>query len=118
MRELYIHAEGFMKQIIAYIAYFLIAASVTYFVEFFLSIIISGILFYAADEPPGDISDQGKLLYSVGMPVIYSFILFAIYYLYSEILKNFTIHLTLSIGVLFHVIMAIYLVWNLVPIAF
>lgn len=108
MRELYIHADGFMKQIIAYLAYFLIAASVTYFVEFFLSIMISGILFYAADEPPGDISDQGKLLYS----------LFAIYYLYSEILKNFTIHLTLSIGVLFHVIMAIYLIWNLVPITF
>ena len=48
-----------MKQAIAYGAYFLIAATVTYFVELFFFIKISGILFYAADAPPGDISETG-----------------------------------------------------------
>ncbi|MER2129133.1 hypothetical protein [Solibacillus sp.] len=107
-----------MKQTIAYGAYFLIAATVTYFVEFFLFLMISGILFDAADAPPGDISDEGKLLLSVGMPVIYTFVLFALYYLYSNILKSFKIHLMLSVGVLFHIMIAIYLIWNAVPDAF
>ena len=57
-----------MKQAIAYSAYFLIVATVTYFVEFFLFFMISGILFNAADAPPGDISDEGKLMLSVGIP--------------------------------------------------
>ncbi|MBD8035861.1 hypothetical protein H9635_03845 [Solibacillus sp. A46] len=107
-----------MKQTIAYGAYFLIAATVTYFVDFFLFFLISGILFDAADAPPGDISDNGKLLLSVGMPVIYAFILFALYYLYSNILKSFNIHLMLSVGVLFHIMVALYLIWNAVPYAF
>ena len=107
-----------MKQTIAYGVYFLIAGAVTYFVEFFLFLMISSILFSAADAPPGDISDSGKLLLSVGMPVIYAFILFALYYLYSAILKNFKIHLILSVGVLFHIMIAIYLIWNVVPYAF
>lgn len=79
---------------------------------------ISGILFDAADAPPGDISDEGKLLFSVGMPVVYAFVIFSLYYLYSNILKSFEIHLKLSIGVLFHIIIAIYLIWNVVPDAF
>lgn len=107
-----------MKQTIAYGAYFLISATVTYVFNFFSLYIISGILFYAADAPPGDISDNGKLLLSVGMPVIYAFILFALYYLYSTILKSFKIHLILSVGVLFHIMIAIYLIWNAVPYAF
>ncbi|MCM3711100.1 hypothetical protein [Sporosarcina luteola] len=104
-----------MKQTLAYGVYFLIVAAITYFVEFFLSFMISGILFHAADAPPGDISDTGKLLFSVGMPVGYTFIL---YYLYRQIFKSFNIHLMLSVGVLFHIIIAIYLIWNIVPDAF
>ena len=107
-----------MKQTIAYGAYFLIVATVTYFVEFFLSYMIGGILFYAADAPPGDISDTGKLLFSVGIPVGYAFVLFGLYYLYSQIIKSFNIHLMLSIGVLFHIIIALYLIWNIIPNAF
>lgn len=107
-----------MKQTIAYGAYFLIAATVTYFVELFLFIMISGTLFYAADAPPGDISETGKLLFSVGMPVVYAFVLFEIYYLYSRVIKKFGINLMLSIGVLFHIIIAIYLIWKMVPVAF
>ncbi|PID15300.1 hypothetical protein CSV63_09045 [Sporosarcina sp. P34] len=107
-----------MKQPIAYGAYFLMAAIVTYCVEFFLTYMISGILFYAADAPPGDISDTGKLLFSVGIPVVYAFVLFGLYYLYSNILKGFNIHLRLSVGVLLHIIIAIYLIWNIVPYAF
>ncbi|MCG7333806.1 hypothetical protein MHZ95_00790 [Sporosarcina sp. ACRSM] len=107
-----------MSKMIAYGAYFLIAAIVTYCVEFFLSYMISGILFYAADAPPGDISDTSKLLYSVGMPVIYAFVLFGLYYFYREILKSFSIHLMLSVGVLFHIIIAIYLIWSIIPDAF
>ena len=107
-----------MKQTIAYGTYFIISATVTYVVEFFLFYMISGILFYAADAPPGDISDNGKLLLSVGMPVIYAFVLFALYYLYINILKSFKIHLMLSVGVLFHIMIAIYLIWNAVPYAF
>lgn len=107
-----------MKQTIAYGAYFLIVAIVTYFVELFLSLMIMGILFSAADAPPGDISETGKLLYSVGIPVVYSFVLLGLYYLYREILKNFSINLMPSIGVIFHVIISIYLIWNVVPDAF
>ncbi len=107
-----------MKQTIAYSAYFIIVATVTYFVKFFLIFMISGILFYAADAPPGDISDTSKLLFSVGIPVGYAFVLFGFYYLYYGIMENFKIHLMLSLGVLFHVIIAIYLIWNLVPYAF
>ncbi|ATP40391.1 hypothetical protein CSE16_10210 [Solibacillus sp. R5-41] len=107
-----------MKQTIAYGAYFLIVATVTYFVEIFLSFMIMGILFDAADAPPGDVSDKGKLLFSVGMPVVYAFVLFALYYQYNAILKSFKNHLMLSVGVLFHILIAIYLIWNVVPDAF
>lgn len=107
-----------MKQMIAYSAYFLIVASVTYFVEFFLSYMISGILFYAADAPPGDISDTSKLLFSVGIPVGYAFVLFGLYYLCSQFIKSFNIYLMPSIGVLFHIIIAIYPIWNIVPDAY
>ena len=107
-----------MKQKIAYSAYFLIVVTVTYFVELFLSFMIMSILFSAADAPPGDISETGKLLYSVGMPVVYAFVLLGLYYLYSDILKSFSIHLMLSIGVIFHIIIAIFLIWNVVPDAF
>ncbi len=107
-----------MKKMIAYVAYFLTVAIVTYCVEFFLSYMISGILFYAADAPPGDISDTAKLLFSVGIPVGYAFVLFGLYYFYREILKSFSIHLLLSIGVLYHIIIAIYLIWNIIPDAF
>ena len=107
-----------MKQTIAYSTFFLIAVTVTYFVEFLLSIMIGGILFHAADAPPGDISDEGKLLFSVGMPVVYAFVLFALYYLYTEILKSFNIQLMLSVGVLFHIFIAVYLIWNVVSDAF
>ncbi|KPN95007.1 hypothetical protein [Lysinibacillus sp. ZYM-1] len=107
-----------MKKTIAYGAYFLIVATVTYFVEIFLSFMISGILFYAADAPPGDITNTGKLLYSVGMPVGYAFILFGLYYLYLQIIKGFNIHLKLSFGVIFHMMIAIYLIWNIAPYVF
>ena len=107
-----------MKQTIAYGAYFLIVTTVTYFVGIFSSYMIMAILFDAAGATPGDLSDEGKLLLSVGMPVIYAFILFALYYLYCNILKSFKIHLTLSVGVLFHIMIAIYLIWNAVPYAF
>lgn len=84
----------------------------------FLSYMINGILFYAADAPPGDISETGKLLFSVGIPAVYSFVLFGLYYLYRNILKVFNIHLRLSVGILLHTISAIYLIWNIVPYAF
>jgi len=107
-----------MKQTIAYSAYFLFVATITYFVAIFLYFMISGILFYAADSPPGDISDTSKLLFSVGMPLGYAIVLFGVYYLYSQIIKDFNIHLTLSIGVIIHIIIAIYLIWILVPLVF
>ena len=107
-----------MKQTFAFGAYCLIAVAATYFVEILLSLNIAGILFHAADAPPGDITDRGKLLYSVGIPVVYASVLFTLYYLYSEFLKNFNIHLIRSVGVLFHIMVAIYLVWNVVPDAF
>ncbi|MEG0471623.1 MAG: hypothetical protein RR588_04740 [Solibacillus sp.] len=107
-----------MKQTIASGSYILIVSPVTYFVEIFLTLIIWGILFSAADAPPGDISETGKLLFSVGAPVVYAFVLFALYYLLCKILKNFEIHTKLSIGVLFHIAIAIYLIWNLVPDTF
>ncbi len=107
-----------MKKMIAYGVYFLVVATVTYFVGIFLSYMISGILFYAADAPPGDISDRGKLLFSVGLPVGYAFVLFGVYYLFSQIVKGFNIHLMLGIGVVFHIIIAVYLIWNIVPYAF
>ncbi len=107
-----------MKQTIAYGAYFLFVATVTYFIELFLSLMIMGILFSAADAPPGDISETSKLLYSVGMPIVYAFFLFGIYYLYTDILKSFSTHLMLGVGILFHIIIAIYLIWNIVPDAF
>lgn len=107
-----------MKQTIAYVTYFVTVATITYFVEFILIYMISGILFYAADAPPGDISDSSKLLYSVGIPVIYAFILYWLYFFYSLIMKSFNIHINLNIGILFHIIIAIYLIWNIVPYAF
>lgn len=107
-----------MKQTLAYGAYFLTVATFTYFVEIILSFMISGILFHAADAPPGDISDEGKLLFSVGVPVVYAFVLFALYYFYNARLKYFKIHLLLSNGILFHILIAIYLIWNVVPDAF
>lgn len=107
-----------MKQTIAYSSYFLIVAAVTYFLELLLSIFIMGILFSAADAPPGDISETAKLVYSVGMPVAYASVLFGLYYLYTDILKSFSTHLRLGVGVLFHITIAIYLIWNVVPDAF
>lgn len=118
MEERVVMGRVFMKQTIAYGVYFLIVAIVTYCIEFFLSYMISGILFHAADAPPGDISETGKLLFSVGIPVGYAFVLFGLYYFYREILKSFRIHLMLSVGGLFHIIIAIYLIWNIVPDAF
>lgn len=107
-----------MKQTIAYGIYFLIAATVTYFVKVVLFIMISGILFYAADMPPGDISDTEKLWYSVGFPAFYAISLYLLYYLCTKIVKNYRIYLNLSFGVIFHIIIAIYLIWNTVPVAF
>lgn len=107
-----------MKQTIAYATYFSIAVGVTYIVEFLLSFLIIGILFDAADAPPGDILEGDKLVLSIGLPVIFAFTLFALYYLYCRILKSFNIHLKLSVGVLNHIIIAIYLIWNVVPDAF
>ena len=107
-----------MKLSLSYGAYFLIAATVTYVVEFISSFMISGILFNAADAPPGDLSDTGKLLLSVGMPAIIAVVLFAFYYVYSTFLKLFEIHLMLSVGVIFHIMIAIYLIWHAVPDAF
>jgi len=52
------------------------------------------------------------------MPVVYAFVLLGLYYLYIDILKSFSIHLMLSIGIIFHIIIAIYLIWNMVPDAF
>ncbi|MDN4494380.1 hypothetical protein [Ureibacillus aquaedulcis] len=106
-----------MKQAIVPGAYFLIASIITYFVELFLSLLIGGILFTAADTPPGDISDSSKLFYSVGLPVVYGFIFFGLYYLINRIVESFSIR-TLCTGVLFHIAIVIYLIWNIVPDAF
>ncbi len=106
-----------MKGIIAQGAYFVVVAIITYFMEWLLSLMIGGILFTAADAPPGDISETGKLLYSVGVPVFYGFALYGLYFLLSYIIDSFKI-LHASIGVLFHIFITIYLIWNIVPDAF
>ncbi|MFC7686420.1 hypothetical protein [Ureibacillus sp. GCM10028918] len=106
-----------MKQTIVLASYFLIASVLTYFVEIILSLFIGSILFTAADAPPGDISESSKLFYSVGLPVVYGFFLFGLSYFISHIVESFSIR-TMSIGVLFHIIIVIYLIWNVVPDAF
>ena len=107
-----------MKQTVAYSAYFLVTGAVTYLVGILLFFMISSVLFIAADGPPGDISDNGKLFLSVGIPVIYAAILFTLYNFYSTILNDYNIHLLKTVGVLFHILTALYLIWNAVPYAF
>lgn len=116
-------AGGFlMKQTITYGvtygAFFLIAATVTYFVKDLLYLSIAWTMFIVADGPPGFLSEESKLFYCVGVPVFYSLISYALYYVYCGILKNFKINLKLGIGIVFHIAVAVYLIWNTVPIFF
>lgn len=107
-----------MKHTIAYVAYFLVAAIVTNFVAFIFNYMISGILFYAADVAPGDISVTAKLIFSVVLPVVYAFVLFVFYKAYAIILESFNIQLKTMVGVLFHILIALYLIWKSVPVTF
>lgn len=106
-----------MKNFLIQVAYYIVIAIVSFFVEKFISIMIAGVLSHAADKPLGDISETAKRMYSVGIPVLYGFLLFGLYLFLSRMIESFKIR-NLTISVLFHIFVTIYLIWNLVPDAF
>lgn len=77
-----------MKKTVAYICYFISTAAAAIFVEILLSYLMMGILFTAADSSPGDLSETGKLLYSVAGPVLYASLLFVLYFVFVKVIDS------------------------------